>query len=232
MLNQIQQWLFPNICCLCEHRSQTNRDLCLVCKASLPWSEDRCYQCGLRLEEVNDAIRCTRCREKPPFFDRLCALFSYEEPVTKLVTGLKFGEQLVYGKVLGELLADAINTQWYKKTIHLPEAVLPVPLHEKRLRARGFNQALELLWPIQKQCQIPLLLNACTRIRQTSPQAKLDKTRRQRNVKDAFRVTALPFDHVAIMDDVVTTGSTVAELSRALKAVGVQQVDVWCVCRA
>lgn len=231
MLKQIQQWLFPNICCLCENYTETEQDLCLVCKNILPWIEDRCYRCGLMLEHTRDAIYCTRCQENPPAFDRLCALFSYTPPVTQLITGLKFNEQLSYGTVLGELLAESVGEIWYKND--LPQALIPVPLHEKRLRKRGYNQALELIWPVYKRYRIPLLLNSCMRLRQTRPQSTLNKNHRQRNLQGVFSVTVPPLlEHIAIVDDVVTTGSTVAALSHALKVAGVERVDVWCICRA
>lgn len=231
MLKQIQQWLLPNICCLCEKQSQTDRDLCLSCQETLPWVEDRCFRCGLELEDFKDSICCQQCREDPPEFNRLCTLFSYESPITKLVMGLKFGERLAYGRILGELLADAVFERWYKQD--LPEAILPVPLHIDRLRKRGFNQALELSWPVHKRCKIPVLLTTCVRVKNTLPQAKLDKSRRKRNMQGVFQLqSTLPFTHIAIVDDVVTTGSTVQALCRVLKEAGVQQIDVWCICRA
>ncbi|HQY22412.1 MAG TPA: hypothetical protein PK389_01455 [Gammaproteobacteria bacterium] len=115
----------------------------------------------------------------------------------------------------------------------LPEAIIPVPLHIDRLRKRGFNQALELLWPIHKKTKIPVVFDACVRIRKTTAQAQLDKTRRKRNLKSAFQIVKpIPFEHVAIMDDVVTTGSTVNALTQVLKEAGVTTVDIWCICRA
>ncbi len=232
MLKSLKQWFFPHICCLCEHYTTNDQDLCSVCKASLPWIENRCYRCGLQLKSNENSIYCQPCIESPPKFDRLCALFSYEPPVTKLVTRLKFGEQLAYGRVLGELLAEAVNHLWYYEK-SLPEAVLPIPLHANRLRKRGFNQALELLWPLKKGRQIPILLNACSRLYKTKSQSQLKKEYRKRNMRKAFGVNKpLPFRHIAIVDDVVTTGSTVNALSEVLKNQGgVTEIDVWCICR-
>jgi ComF family protein len=232
MLKKLEQLLFPYICCFCESYTVSGQDLCADCKRSLPWSSDRCFKCGLYLTAGIDSIDCARCRELPPKFDRLCALFDYQPPITKLVMGLKFGKKLAYGRVMGELLALEVESHWYQNR-ELPEVVIPVPLHIDRLRARGFNQALELLWPVHKQTEIPVVFDACVRVRKTTAQAQLDKTRRKRNLKSAFQIVKpIPFEHVAIMDDVVTTGSTVNALTQVLKEAGVTTVDIWCICRA
>ena len=232
MLKKLEQWFFPFMCCFCEAYTTSGQDLCSVCKMALPWSSDRCFKCGLYLTEGIDSIDCKSCREFPPKFDRLCALFSYQPPITKLVMGLKFAKKLAYGRVMGELLADQLSSQWYHNR-ELPEAIIPVPLHIDRLGKRGFNQALELLWPIHKQTKIPIVFDACMRVRKTTPQAQLDKVHRKRNLKSAFQIVKpIPFEHVAIMDDVVTTGSTVNALTQVLKEAGVTTVDIWCICRA
>lgn len=233
MLKTLRQWVFPNICCLCEHESDTAQDLCTICKASLPWIEDRCYRCGLSFKSDLSAIYCQRCHDLPPKFDRLCAIFSYRPPLTQLITKLKFSGQLAYGRILGGLLVETIHTNWYHAK-PLPQAVIPVPLHISRLRKRGFNQSLELLWPLKREGKIPVILDACLRVRKTKHQAQLRKDHRKRNMKGVFSLNkSLPFEHIAIMDDVVTTGSTVNALSEVLKnETNITQIDVWCICRA
>jgi len=114
MLKKVEQWLLPFICCFCEAYTTSGQDLCSVCKMALPWSGDRCFKCGLYLTSGIDSIDCESCRELPPKFDRLCSLFSYQPPITKLVMGLKFGKKLAYGRVMGELLADQVEAQWYQ----------------------------------------------------------------------------------------------------------------------
>ncbi len=234
MLKNLEQWFFPNVCCLCgmDPYPNTGQDLCAVCKASLPWLEDNCYRCGLPLISGRDSIYCETCGISPPEFDRLCAPFSYQLPVIKLVTRLKFGAQLAYGRVLGELLAESLITKWYQNK-PFPEAILPVPLHKSRFRKRGFNQALELLWPLIKRRPAPLLLEHCIRVRNTVPQSALNRDQRIQNLEKSFQITKpIPYQHIAIMDDVVTTGSTVNALSKVLKDAGVAEVDIWCVCRS
>lgn len=233
MLKSLTQWFFPYICCLCEHQAEGKQDLCETCRHSLPWLEERCYRCGLPTNSDIDSTNCQRCHETPPKFDRLCALFSYEPPLTKLIARLKFSGKLAYGRVLGELLLETVHTKWYLGK-PLPQAIIPVPLHTSRLQERGFNQSSELLWPLRKTRKIPIITNACIRTRKTAHQAQLKKESRKRNMKGVFQVNKrLPFEHIALMDDVVTTGSTVSALSEVIKSnTAIDQIDIWCICRA
>ena len=115
-----------------------------------------------------------------------------------------------------------------------PELLLPVPLHRTRLRQRGYNQALELAKPLARLLGVPLCRDLLQRQRGTAAQTELDAVARRRNVRGAFAVragVALP-THVAILDDVMTTGATLAECARVLKRAGVQRVDVWALARA
>jgi ComF family protein len=114
-----------------------------------------------------------------------------------------------------------------------PEALIPVPLHPNRLRERGFNQALELARPIASQLNIPLAADLCRRVRATPNQTQLAANKRRSNVRRAFEIKTqkLP-GHVAIIDDVITTGSTVEELAYRLNRAGVKQVEVWSLARA
>jgi ComF family protein len=231
LIHRVQTWVLPHLCCLCGEETETEQDLCGVCKTRLPWVEHRCYRCGLLMEDVR-LINCQNCEEYPPAFDRLCTLFSYDPPVTKLITGLKFSKQLAYGRILGDLLAEAVLKEWYQNST-LPDAVIPMPLHPKRLKKRGYNQALELLWPILKRSNIQLLAQSVERKRITKPQSGLNREQRRHNMHRAFRLkNPLNVSHVAVIDDVVTTASTMNALCATLRDAGVQELDVWCICRA
>ena len=170
---------------------------------------------------------CGACLKKPPWFDKTIALFFYQAPIERFIIELKFNKKLIYAKLLGTLMVEYLKNQHT-----LPECIIPVPLHRKRLQERGYNQALEIARPLAKQLKIPLLTTACRRIKPTSAQLHLPASARRRNVKGAFRVDeGFSFKHVAIVDDVVTTASTVAELSKILKQAGVQMIEVWCCAR-
>jgi ComF family protein len=217
MFQKCIEILCPYQCCLCGQRSKRGQDLCEYCYEGLPWAADRDHAPG----------------ERAWFFDRLCALWEYQFPVIRLVHGLKFQENLAYARIMGELLAEAVSQQWYRVSAR-PQAIIPMPLHPQRLQKRGYNQAVELARAIHKKTDLPVLSEVCVRVRKTQAQAKLAREARFDNVKGAFALRnniSLP-EHIAIVDDVMTTGFTVDALSRLLKQVGVQRIDVWCACRA
>lgn len=224
------QKLFPKYCVLCGFKSDTELELCQVCNQALPWLQDACYQCGAILEQGKESIRCRDCIISPPAFDRLCALFNYEMPISKLMPQLKFHDKLLYGKLLGQLLLQEYP-KWYGLELE-PEALLPVPLADGRLRQRGFNQVLEILRPIMQTKKFPILSDHCVRVKSTKPQTKMSMRYRRRNLRGAFKMMQrIPYRHIAVVDDVYTTGSTIQAISEVLRKVGVEQIDVWCIFR-
>jgi ComF family protein len=158
------------------------------------------------------------------------APFRYAYPLDHMIRGLKYGGAVAQGRVLGEIFSEYLGATprdcW-------PQALLPVPLAARRFRDRGYNQAIVIAEFLQRHLSIPLHTNVLVRTRETLEQAGLDQRARRRNIRGAFAlVRAVPATHVAIVDDVVTTGSTVNEIARLLKRAGVNQVDVWAVARA
>lgn len=145
-----------------------------------------------------------------------------------LVAGAKFRGRLNLTRLLGRCLADRIR----ELSVPRPEVLIPVPLHASRLRTRGYNQALEIGRVVGRAIDLPVEQACCVRIQPTPPQAGLAERARRRNIRGAFLVQdPLPWRHVAIIDDVVTTGSTVAELSRELRRAGASRIQVWSVAR-
>jgi ComF family protein len=145
-----------------------------------------------------------------------------------LITSLKFGANYKNARLLGNLLAD-----YLRKNAERPELILPVPLHQSRYRERGFNQSIEIARIVAQNLKLPLDLDSCIRHRDTPHQTTLTAKKRRHNMKQAFSVIKpVSAQHVAIIDDVMTTGSTVHELAAALKKSGVRQVDVWVCARA
>jgi ComF family protein len=156
----------------------------------------------------------------------------YQPPVTRLIRQLKFSHQLLYARILGELLAEKIRSEWYQKK-SLPTVIIPIPLHPKRLQTRGFNQALEIARPIAKQLRIPIQTRGISRIKPTLAQATLSQDQRRNNISQAFALShSVKHQNVAVVDDVVTTGSTLQEFCRLLKKNGAARIDVWCCARA
>jgi ComF family protein len=152
------------------------------------------------------------------------AVFAYAFPVDKLVQALKFGEQLLLAPQLAGRLAQRIETR--------PDCIVAMPLHPARLRERGFNQSLELARRIAVKLGIPLLERACQRIRDTPPQSALPWKERGRNMRKAFACTGdLSGKHVAVVDDVMTSGASINELAEALRQAGAREVSAWVVAR-
>jgi ComF family protein len=167
---------------------------------------------------------------RPPHFDLAFCPWQYAYPVDHLVRGLKYRGAVACGRVLGELMARRIQLS---RSDRMPEALLPVPLAPQRFRVRGYNQAIELARWIGRRLDIPLQADVAVRTRETQEQAGLDAKGRRRNIRGAFALGApLQFRHVAIVDDVITTGSTTNELARMLKRAGAKHVEVWAAARA
>jgi ComF family protein len=226
---RILDLIYPPHCILCGDHGHADLDLCPACLADLPHNRLCCTVCALPLAGPDtQALICGQCQRKPPAFDHCLAPFRYEGRVRELITGFKFRGSLATGRLLSNLLGDFLTRQ----DLELPDALIPVPLHTARLRQRGYNQALELARPVARRLGVPLRPTACRRARPTPPQSGLDQRERRRNLRGAFELAGpIRADHWVILDDVVTTGSTVGELARLLKRAGAQRVDVWALAR-
>ena len=202
-------------------------DLCPPCYRSLPYNKVACPRCALAIE-ARAPLLCGACQKKPPAYDAAYALLQYREPVRHLVQSLKFGARYPIARLLGTLLAEQL-----KMREDLPSAIIPVPLHAHRYRERGFNQAFEIAETVSGILNIQLDAQSCRRVHPTVAQARLPAKERQKNLRKAFSVkTPLPYRHIAILDDVVTTGTTVNELAKTLKKAGAENIEVWAVARA
>jgi ComF family protein len=227
-LEGLLQRLYPPTCVLCGAPGQAGLDLCEGCRADLPHNRHACPRCALPLPEDPAAGLCGPCQRHPPPFAASHAAFRYEDPLPPLIAGMKFRARFNLARLLGQCLALALLEQGAER----PGLIIPVPLHPKRLRERGYNQALEIAREPAAALGIPIDGTGCIRALHTNAQVGLDDRERRRNVRGAFAVRRPPAArHVAILDDVVTTGSTVTELTRVLRAAGVERVDVWAVAR-
>jgi ComF family protein len=171
---------------------------------------------------------CGRCVTRPPAFDKVHSPFLYQEGIRYLITGLKFSARHAHARLLGQLLVEHIS-----RNAMMPDCIIPVPLHQSRYRERGFNQAIEIGRTVSNELGIPLELTCCRRRRDTPHQAGLSAKQRRRNIKNAFELVRQPgCRHVAILDDVMTTGSTAHEMASLFKGQGIDRVDVWVCARA
>lgn len=224
----IQSHCLPTQCLLCGAQSDEWSNLCRGCRADLPWVQEVCPRCAA---PVLGSVLCTGCQQQAPSFDRTYAPCRYRPPVSDLIQRLKFHGVLAAAPALGSVLS-----RWLQEHLSsYPDAVLPVPLHPERVRERGYNQAVEIGRIVAKQLALPLLVSGATRTRPTKPQSTLaSKRERHANLRHAFQ---LRHDfgentHIAILDDVMTSGATVQALAGTLRRAGVARVDVWICGRA
>ncbi len=204
-------------------------ELCAGCERELPVNTSCCVRCAVPLPETKGELLCGPCTQQPPAYDRALSPLRYAYPADKLIQKLKFNAQLHLARLLGERLAEHVA----RHVAQPPQAIIPVPLHRSRLRERGFNQALELARPIARRLNIPLDYHSSARLRATAAQSLLPAAQRRRNIQGAFQITRpLAARHVAIVDDVMTTGHTVEEFAATLRKAGVEKIEVWVLARA
>lgn len=224
-MGAVLEWLFPQQCYLCS--TPSTLALCPDCIAALPYQQHACPLCGraMRVSRV-----CHYCRINPPRFKRSYAVFRYLDPIDKLIRAAKYQHDF---RVLS-LLAELMRTHFDQQSMILPEVFIPVPLHPLRQWARGYNQSYLLAKTLAQTFQLPVDYRNCRRVKNTAPQAQLPtREARYQNIYEAF--TYHPpypaWKHIALVDDVYTTGSTLNEITRILLAGGAQRVDVWCCAR-
>ncbi len=200
--------------------------MCSACVADLPRNRVCCARCALPLKTA--AALCGECIAREPPFAATFAPFEYAHPLDLLLVRLKFARNLAAGRVLAQLALDVFA----ESEVSIPQAIVPMPLHRDRLRERGYNQVMEIARPFADAVGIPIR-EILTRRRATVAQSDLDAMARRRNVRGAFEILVdeVP-SHVALVDDVMTTGTTVRECARVLRRAGVERVDVWVIARA
>ena len=210
-------FLFGGTCFLC--RGSAREALCDACQADLPrLAPPRCPRCALASPRGEV---CGRCLSEAPHYDATFAALAYQFPADALVHSLKFRGELALAGFLGDLLKRQVQDD--------VDCVVPVPLSPARLRERGYNHAAEIA---KHLAHAKVDLSLCERSRDTQPQMALPFDARRRNVRGAFRCTrALRGETVAVVDDVMTTGATLDELAKVLKAAGARRVVNWVVAR-
>lgn len=224
-LAELYSKLLPIPCFLCGDFSPHDA-MCKACIVELPWLDQCCQRCALPL---NESGICGQCLQHPPPQQSTVALFRYETPVNHCVAAFKFHQQLVFAQTFARLLAVKVQ----KRQRELPQILIPIPLHPSRLRHRGYNQSAQLVDALSRELSIPVDKTSFIRQRNTTPQTGMSGKQRKRNVKQAFAVAnPLPYRHVALVDDVYTTGHTAAEACSCLQQNGVEEVEVWTIARA
>lgn len=232
MLDQVDRWLSriaPRRCLLCDLDSG-HRCLCAGCLRDLPWLGSGCPRCAAPLPSGAPEGLCARCDLAVEAVDRYRAALAYEYPVDQLVAAAKFRGRPELARALGEMLARALRRQTANQA--RPDCLVPMPLHPLRLARRGFNQADEIAGAIARDLRIPLRSDLCRRRRHTPPQTSLGGTERRRGMPGAFAARrSVRGLSIAIVDDVVTTGSSCSALAVALRTAGAARVEAWSAAR-
>ena len=221
-----------NPCINCLDQTSRGMALCHLCRCNLTLINNPCKQCGQPVPfNLGLMNLCGSCLVNPPGYDFTLTPLSYQPPITNLITQLKFQRKLGYAKTLAQLLLPYLYTHY--QTRQLPQLIIPVPLHRTRIQQRGFNQALQIAKYLGKALSIPIDCRTIIRHKSTLEQSKLPAKQRTTNVRSAFScINTMIATHVAIIDDVMTTGQTVNAISQLLKRSGVITVDVWAIARA
>jgi ComF family protein len=211
-------------------------DLCIDCLNDLPWIGQACLRCTRPLHALPDpaaAPICGRCADDAAAPDCSLAALIYEYPVPGLIAGLKYRRKTELARVLAELLAVAVSEAVRDERIGLPDALVPMPLHPVRQFRRGFNQAELLARVLGRELGIEVRSELLQRVRHTPHQTGLGRRARSKNVRACFRASArVRGQHIAVIDDVLTTGATLREAIRVLRAEGCERADTWVVATA
>ena len=220
-MSHLGNWCLPDRCALCRARSA--QGYCARCAGLLPWIEISCEKCG---KPAAAPGLCRQCRRRDHAIDCGLISFRYEAPISDHIKMLKYAGQLHLAGALGKSLA----LRFLKSGLPTPQALVPVPLHPRRQKQRGFNQSTEIAQVLSHMLRIPLADRALVRRVNTVSQAGLDEAMRKTNVRGCFAAgKTVCRGHLALVDDVVTSGSTLREAAAALRQAGAAAVSAWAV---
>jgi ComF family protein len=224
-LKQSLNRIFPQYCYGCHNKSRRDIALCSDCESDLPWLGHHCCYCSLPIQK--QLKFCGQCAKTKPHYDQVTSAFYYTTPITRWLSLFKFHNTLalspVFSHCMLKKIPESIDADW----------IIPMPLHRSRLRQRGYNQALLLAQHIQKHRTININHTLASRHKKTKAQMSLNKTKRRQNLHNAFSIHQdVSQKHIIIIDDVMTTGSSINELSRKLKQHGATRVEAWVIARA
>jgi len=215
--------LLPQNCILCGSVCG-HRQLCTGCSQDLPLHHSPC--CPVCALPATQGEVCGNCLKLPPRFDATTAALNFDFPADAIVRALKYQGQLEIAGLLATILAQRLAG------CDKPDFILPMPLHATRLQQRGFNQAAEIARRVAHRLAVPFTVNAAVRVRATDPQAGLPLEQRRKNLRGAFAAAEdLSGKKIAVIDDVMTTGTSLNELAKTLKAAGAVRVECWVAAR-
>ncbi len=220
--------LFPPRCVGCATVIKDYGNLCHVCWGNIRFlNSNACRICSFPLEYIDeDSPLCAQCTAAPPIFNQSSSAIIYDEHSSKLITRFKYGDNTLVASYLAKLMVNA-----NRANVDEVDYIIPVPIHKKRLLQRKFNQSALLAKQISKDCNAKFVPDMLKRTKHTPPQASLSAKKRKENVKGCFAINnkyadVIPGTSVLLVDDVVTTGSTLNECSKILKKEGVENIYI------
>jgi ComF family protein len=229
VVNSVAEGLFPSYCIFCARRSDRPLPLCQSCEQDLVANQYPCECCALPLAHPGARL-CGNCLRQPPAYARVVAPWIYEEKMRFLIQRWKFHGERRLTPLLGRLWQQAAPT------MSPVDAIVPVPLHWWRLLLRGYNQSQLLAAQLKRQNpdagQIPLMAKLLVRQRHTQFQSGLSADQRIDNLAQAFHTRQCCSGlSIALVDDIVTTGSTANSIANSLLDAGARRVEIWCLAR-
>ncbi|RCX08856.1 ComF family protein [Marinomonas foliarum] len=232
-ITEVYRGLFFNQCYICHAKAKNT--LCQHCKQGLPTNHTHCHQCKRPTHTHN--ILCGQCQSNPPAYQVCVAPYQFEGVIKTLIHGIKFNQRNQYIRPLTFLLSEQLIESYLDQS--WPEQLLYVPSHPSRIKERGFCQTKamatqltrELKQHLGDKCPNLPKKNPIKKIKNTQAQHSLSRKERLKSPKNSYLITPPTAKHIALFDDVMTTGSTIEHCTKLLLAAGVEQVDIWVIAR-
>ena len=220
--NLLLELIFPGRCAVCDSvLAWSQKEICEECSRKLEYSDGNvCMKCGKPVKPEEEY--CYDCKKKVHYFKQGAALFSYEYIRTSLYK-FKYSGRREYAAFYGRQMAYHMEE---KRRLWKPEALIPVPIHKKKLKKRGYNQAELIAKQLSEYWNIPVITNLVVRCKNTRPMKEIVGTDRQNNLKKAFKlgVNDVKLSTIIIIDDIYTTGSTIDAVSKVCLEAGISRV--------
>lgn len=222
-----QKRLLLRSCILCGSAIQSNTEICPACEKTFKPIDAACPICS---SPAKNSKECGRCQKDPPMFSQTIAMFEYSGAIKTLIHRMKYHQDNFALHTAANLFVHKLQQHKY---FAIPNLIIPVPIHTTRLVHRGFNQSAEITKVVANELQCPQNPHMITKIKHTSSQQSLPLGKRKSNVRGAFSTTMrLDGQSIAILDDVMTSGETLRELSRVATKAGARKVVCWVIARA
>jgi ComF family protein len=221
-----QHLLLPRICLVCQLSFRKKSPICWGCENKIKILHQLCYFCSEPTFDKEQHI-CLKCHYQASNIRKIFVFYEYAEPLKTLITDFKFYHGYDLLDYLTEIFILRLPEE-AKKT----QCLIPVPLHRKKHAQRGYHQTQMLAKSLSKKLSIPYQLQYCKKIQVTAPQSQLKRDARLKNLKNAFSFQKPPYQRITLVDDIITTGSTIQTIAQGFQSLGVEQIDVWCLAKS